>query len=245
MRTSPRTAALLRALARLRAATLWLAIATLSAMVTSSGRAQEDAHTTDLPPGGPGREPIDTTRLNVDRLPNDVAPVTRDQYDRGLFLEAHLGALSFAGDARKVSQAGPRFAISLGYELTHWLAVLGQIEGSLHQTEHPTPPARTAYQLAGAVGGIRLSVPFHASYALWLSGLVGFVWASGDVLRALDFRDAHNLGLSYGGELGFDWHLRARHHSLGLLAGARHLPSLERDGFTIGAYGAGYLRYVF
>jgi hypothetical protein len=71
------------------------------------------------------------------------------------------------------------------------------------------------------------------------------VWSSGDVLRALDFPDAYKLGLNYGGELGFDWHLRSRHHSLGVLAGARHLPSLDRDTFTIGAYGAGYLRYVF
>lgn len=245
MCTPLRPTAVFRFCARLRASTLWLAITALMCVMTSRARAQEDARFLELPPGGPGREPIDTTRLDVDRLPNDVAPVTRDQYDRGLFLEAHLGALTFVGDARKVSQAGPRFAISLGYELTRWFAVLGQVEGSLHQTDNPTPPARTAYQLAGAVGGLRLSVPFHASYALWMSGLVGVVWAGGDVMRALDFRDAHNLGLNYGGELGFDWHLRARHHSLGLLAGARHLPSLERDGFTVGVYGAGYLRYVF
>ncbi|MEY4509291.1 MAG: hypothetical protein RLZZ450_1413, partial [Pseudomonadota bacterium] len=224
---------------------LWTAIATLAWGLASGARAQEDARFMGLPPGGPGREPIDTTRLDVDRLPNDVAPVTRDLYDRGLFLEAHLGGLTFAGDARKVSRAGPRLAIALGYELTRWFAVLGQVEGSLHQTDNRTPPARTAYQLAGAVGGIRFSVPINASYALWVSGLVGCVWSSGDVLRALDFRDAFKLSLNYGGELGFDWHLRARHHSLGLLAGARHLPSLERDGFTVGAYGAGYLRYVF
>jgi hypothetical protein len=199
----------------------------------------------ELPPGGPGREPVDTTRLDVDRLPNDVAKVTRDMYDRGLFLEAQLGALAFAGDARKVSHAGPRLAISLGYELTRWFALLVQVEGSLHQTDNRTPPARTAYQLVGGVGGVRFSIPFSARYALWAAGLVGGVWSSGDVLRALDFRDAFKLGLNYGGELGFDWHLRARHHSLGLLAGARHFPSLDRGGYTVGAYGSAYLRYVF
>lgn len=224
---------------------LSLALTVLLSLGASDARAQADTRYADLPPGGPGREPIDTTRLDVDRLPNDVAPVTRDLYDRGLFLEAHLGGLTFVGDAREVSQAGPRFAVAIGYEVTRWFAVLGQLEGSLHQTDNRTPPARTAYQLAGAVGGVRFSIPFHASYAMWVSGLVGCVWSSGDVLRALDFRDAFKLSVNYGGELGFDWHLRARHHSLGLLAGARHLPSLERDGFTVGVYGAGYLRYVF
>jgi len=229
---------------------LWLAslaclVVSALCCATPSARAQGDARDLSLLAGGPGREPVDTTRLDVDRLPNDVAKVSRDLYDQGLFLEAQLGALTFAGDARKVSNAGPRLAISIGYELTRWFALLAQLEGSLHQTDNRPPPANTAFQLAGAVGGLRFSVPINASYAIWAAGLVGFVWSSGDVLRALDFPDAYKLGLSYGGELGFDWHLRSRHHSLGLLAGARHLPSLDQDGFTVGAYGSAYLRYVF
>src|SRR5689334_955827 len=88
-------------------------LAALACTAPTRAHAQEDARFMELPPGGPGREPVDTTRLDVDRLPNDVAPVTRDMYDRGLFLEAQLGGLTFAGDARKVSQAGPRLAIAL------------------------------------------------------------------------------------------------------------------------------------
>jgi len=234
MRTSLRLAS--------RACLVFVALASTAA---APARAQTDARDMELLAGGPAPEPVDTTRLDVDRLPSDVAKVTRDMYDQGLFLEAQLGALTYAGDARQVSNAGPRLAIAIGYELTRWLSVLAQVEGSLHQTDHSTPPANSGYQLAGAVGGLRFSVPINASYAIWAAGLVGFVWSSGDVLRALDFPDAYKLGLNYGGELGFDWHLRSRHHSLGLLAGARHLPSLDKDSFTVGAYGSGYLRYVF
>jgi len=199
----------------------------------------------DLTPGGDGLEPIDSTRVDVDRLPPEAAKVTRDMYDRGLFLEAQLGGLTFAGDAREVSNAGPRMAIALGYEFTRWLALVLQVDGSLHQTDNRQPPAHTAYQLAGAMTGARFSVPIDARFALWAAGLAGFVWSSGDVLRALGFRDAFEPGLTYGGELGFDWHLRSRHHSLGLIGGARNLPSLAREGTTVGAYGTCYLRYVF
>jgi hypothetical protein len=208
-------------------------------------QAEADARATDLSPGGPGPEALDTTRLHVDRLPPEAATVTRELYDQGLFLEAQLGALAFAGDAREVSHAGPRLAISLGYEFTRWFALLAQVESSLHQTNNRPPPSHTAYQLAGGVVGARFSVPIDERFAIWAAGLVGFVWSSGDVLRALGFLDAFNVGLNYGGELGFDWHMRSRHHSLGLLGGARHFPSLARDTFTVGAYGAAYVRYVF
>jgi hypothetical protein len=205
--------------------------------------AQPDQH--NLPPAGPGAEAIDRTRLDVQNLPPEALHVTRALYSRGLFLEAQLGGVTFVGDARKLSHAGPRLSVALGYELTEWLALLVQLEGSLHQTDNRPPPAQTAYSLAGAALGARFSLPIDERYAIWAAGLLGFVWTSGDVLHALGFRDADNLGLSYGGELGFDWHLRSRHHSLGLLSGARVLPSLAKSGTTILLYGAGYLRYVF
>ena len=51
-----------------------------------------------------------------------------------------------------------------------------------------------------------------------------------------------------GGQLGADWHLRARHFSIGLLAGVRHYPSLEGlvgGAPAIGIHGTAYIRYVF
>ena len=121
---------------------------------------------------------------------------------RGLFVEAQAGALALAGDANKVSKAGPRFAVALGYELLPWLSPLLVLEASIHGTDNRPPPAASAYELLGAAAGVRFSIPFDARAALWLDGLVGMNWASGDVLRSMGFADAFKLGFNYGGELG-------------------------------------------
>jgi hypothetical protein len=171
--------------------------------------------------------------------------ITRELYDQGLFAEAQLGGLTYVGDARSSSHAGPRFAIALGYEFARWFSLLALAEGSMHQTRNRPPPSHTSYELVGGALGARFTVPLSARTALWAEGLFGVAWASADVLRALGYPNANKLGVSYGGELGFDYHLPSRHHSLGLLGGARALPNLEREGFSLSAYGAAYVRYVF
>lgn len=216
---------------------------TLALLVSALAAKAQDQ--TGLPPGGPGREPIDTTRLDVPRLPPEAIAPQRELYERGFFVEAQLGASTFVGDARSVSHPGPRLGIAFGYELTRWFALLLAVDGSMHQTRNRPPPAHTSYELVQGTLGARFSIPFSAQLALWLQGQAGVAWSSGDVLRALGFRDAFKPGLAYGGELGFDYHLHARHHSLGLLAGARMLPSLAKDDLTLALYGSAYLRYVF
>ena len=219
-----------------------LTLAVFVALIASRAHAQAG---TDLKPGGPGTEPVDVTRLDVARLPPEAATVTRELYDTGFFLEGQVGAATFVGDVRNVSRAGPRLAIAFGYELTRWFALVVQAEGSMHTTKNRPPPAHTSYELVSGAAAARFSIPFHARYAIWASGLFGGAWSSGDVLRALGFRSAAKLGMLYGGELGFDWHMRARHHSLGLLAGGRMLPNLDRDDSAVSLYGSAYLRYVF
>jgi hypothetical protein len=209
-----------------------------------TARAQEPAEP-DWAAGEPSLEAKDPTRLDVARLPPEAVDVTRDLYAQGLFLEAQLGALGFWGDLGNVSQPGPRLSVALGYELWSWLSVLMQASASFHDTDHPPPPGRTAYEMLEAAAGLRLTAPINARAALWIDGLVGGVWTGGDVLRALGFRDAVTPTLSYGGEAGFDWHVRSRHHSLGVLGGGRVYPGLTRNRFSTGAYGSVYLRYVF
>ena len=207
--------------------------------------AQDRAAEPDLAPGEQVVEAVDSTRLDVARLPPEAIEITRELYAHGLFLEAQAGALAFGGDANKVSTPGPRFAVVLGYEVFSWLSAVLLIDGSMHRTDNRAPPAPSAYELIGAAAGVRFNIPFSPRLALWVSGLVGVHWSSRDVLRALDFRDAFKVGTNYGGELGFDWHMKSRHHSLGILGGARMYPSLARDEFTLGGYGSLYLRYVF
>lgn len=217
----------------------------LLALLLAAPSVQADDYASGLEPGGPGTEAVDRTRLDVPRLPPEAAQIERSMYDQGWFLEAQLGATTFAGDARAVSQAGPRLAIALGYELTHWFSLLLTVDGSLHQTRNRPPPARTSYELLSSTLGARFALPIDARFALFVEGQCGVAWSSGDVLRALGFSEAYEPGLAYGGALGFDWHMRARHHSLGLLGGARVLPAHARDDFTLAAYGTAYLRYVF
>ena len=207
--------------------------------------AAADERAPGLSAEGPTREPVDETRRDVARLPVEAKTITRTDYARGWFLEAQLGGLTYAGDARAVSHAGPRFAAALGYEFTQWLSLLLAIDVSMHQTKNEPPPSHTSFELVGSALGLRFTVPIDLHSSLWAAGLCGVAWSSGDVLRGLGFPDAFKVGIAYGGELGYDYHLRARHHSVGLLGGARVYPTLARDDFTLGAYGSGYLRYVF
>jgi hypothetical protein len=216
---------------------LWLGL-------VGSSRAQESAET-DVEAGKVMTEEVDSTRLDVARLPPEAIEVTRDLYARGFFVEAQLGALGFLGDLGEVSKPGPRLAVSFGYEFTVWLSVLVSLDASFHDTMQRPPPSRTMYEMLGAVAGLRLTLPLGARAALWADGLAGVVWTGGDVLRGLGFQEAVSATLAYGGELGFDWHVFARHHSIGLLAGGRAFPDLVRDDYSLGLYGAAYLRYVF
>lgn len=217
---------------------------TLLLLMCSAAQAQEPEET-DAKAGEAFVEEADPTRLDVARLPPEAVKITRDLYAHGFFLEAQLGATGFLGDLGKVSKPGPRLAFNLGYEITSWLSVLIQAEASFHDTKNRPPPSHTMYEMLGASAGARFSVPFNARAALWLDGLFGMVWTGGDVLHALGFRDTVAPSMAYGGELGFDWHVLARHHSFGLLGGARMLPDLVRTGYSLGIYGSAYLRYVF
>jgi hypothetical protein len=190
-------------------------------------------------------EQVDSTRLDVSRLPPEAIEVTRDLYAHGFFAEAQLGAQGFLGDLGDVSTPGPRLAVDFGYEFASWFSVLIQGDIAFHDTKNREQPTHTVYEMAGASAGARFSLPINARAALWVDGLFGMVWTGGDVLHALGFKDASKLGMAYGGELGFDWHVRAPHHSFGLLAGTRALPGLVRDGYSLSLYGSAYLRYVF
>lgn len=192
-------------------------------------------------------EEPDQTRLDVERLPPEAIQVTRDLYAHGLFVEAQIGALGFQGGIGELTSPGPWASLSLGYEIFDWLHVLLSAEGSMHDTNAPPPPARTAFELLGASVSLRLQANFTEAFALWIAPQFGVLVATTDILDIYGYQDASTVGITYGGELGADWHFRARHHSIGLLGGARHYPSLQAPGGSpaIGIHGSAYMRYVF
>jgi len=192
-------------------------------------------------------EAPDPTRLDVERLPPEAIAVTRDMFSRGLFVSGLLGGRGFAGGVGRLSRPGPFARVGLGYELADFFALAAAFELSLHETDAAPPPSAAAFQVIDVLVEARLSWPWSARAALWLGGELGIDWIPGNLLQAHGLPDAGSSGFIYGGSLGFDWHLLSRHHSLGLLAGARLYPNLAGpDGeAAVGIHSAAYLKYVF
>lgn len=193
-------------------------------------------------------EAPDPTRLDVERLPPEAIAVTRDMYAHGLFVQAFVGSRAFFGALSSLGRPGLSTRIGLGYELADWFQLGADFELSMHALHAPRPPAEGNFQLMVAVAEARFQWPMSARCALWLAGEGGVSWTSGNLLAVHGFEDANSLQLTYGGSLGFDWHLGSRHHSLGLLAGARLYPGLARTldaAATIAMHSSAYLKYVF
>ncbi|MGD8863097.1 MAG: hypothetical protein PVI30_23990 [Myxococcales bacterium] len=195
----------------------------------------------------PRREPVDPTRLDVERLPPEAIEITRDMFSRGLLVGATVGGRGLVGGAGRYVDAGPMLSVSVGYELTVWLALSAVAEVSLHRTAAPTPPTPGTFELIDALAELRLTLPLDARAALWIAPQGGVGWATGDLLPVYGLQDADAPGLVYGGSLGFDWHLMSRHHALGLQVGTRLHPNLD-DPTTeraLAVHGSAYLKYVF
>ncbi|MBC7174347.1 MAG: hypothetical protein H5U40_18015, partial [Polyangiaceae bacterium] len=170
-----------------------------------------------------------------------------DLYAHGFFLDAALGSRGFVRGAGAVSKGGPMLVIGGGYELTRWLWLRLSMEASMHETDAPAPPSRAVFEVLGVVAGARLQLDLSARAALFAGGELGLVFVTDDVLQSYGVERADEVGVAFGGELGFDWHFRNQHHSVGLLGGARLYPSLEGfdEALPVGIHGLAYLRYVF
>jgi hypothetical protein len=192
-------------------------------------------------------EPKDETRLDVERLPPEAIEVTRDLYATGLYLQAIAGGRGFAGGLGRYAEPGFWANVLVGYELLPWLMLGAGTELSMHSLDVPAPPSAVTFERIDFVLAPRVQLAFSARSALWLGPEVAAGFSPGDTLRVFGYESAHDLSFGYGGSLGFDWHLASRHHSLGLLAGARVLPSITSASGepTIGIHSAAYLKYVF
>ncbi len=227
--------------------TLVLVILLTASWTSSTALAQQSNDDGDDGPSTATEEP-DPTRLDVERLPPEAIEVSRDLYAHGFFLEATIGGRGFVNGIGSIVDAGPWATIGLGYELLDWLHIIVSAEGSMHNTSAPPPPASTAFELLGGNAALRLQANITEAFAMWISGQFAVLIATTDILSLYGFQDTTTIGISYGGEAGIDWHFRARHHSIGLLGGVRHFPSLERVGGSVpalGVHGSAYLRYVF
>lgn len=220
----------------------------LTAAAPAAAQPPDDGEAASRPdPKDPVREEPDPTRLDVERLPPEAIEITRDLYAHGVFLEMQLGARGFIGGVGRIAKPGFFFSAGLGYEIQRWLWVKASFEGSIHGTDAPAPPSPTAFEVLGFIAELRFQLDFSARWAAWLGGEAGLVLVPTDLLVTYGLNDSDDVGLTYGGQMGIDWHLPSRHHSLGIAGGARVYPSLAGpDGETaVGVRGTAYMRYVF
>lgn len=191
-------------------------------------------------------EPLDTTRLDVERLPPEALPATRDMYRVGFHVRGELGGQGFAGGVGRIATAGPSAHIAAGYEFTPWFLLALDFGLAMYGTSAPPPPAATAFQTYTALAQARLQLPLGLRTALWLSADGGAGMASGDFLQTWGYKSAGKIGLVYGGALGFDWHFLNPHHSLGLKAASHLYPNLDaKNGEkSIALEATAYMKYV-
>lgn len=192
-------------------------------------------------------EEPDRTRLDVERLPPEAIRITRELYAHGIYVEGSIGGAGFLSQGvGRYLDPGPMLALRVGGELLDWLWVGALLEGSLHNTRAPAPPARTVVELLGASLDVRLQANPTPELALWLGGQAGLVVAANDVLSLYGQSALSSIGFMYGGDVGADFHFHARHLSLGIYGGARFSPSFDRPGeLGVGVHGAASIRYVF
>lgn len=192
-------------------------------------------------------EPLDTTRLDVERLPPEALLLTRDMYHVGWHVRAELGAQGFAYGVGRYASWGPVAHVALGYELNEWFLIAADFGLGMHGTNAPPPPAATTFQTYTALGQARFTLPLGLRAAVWLSADLGVGVMQGDILQVYGFRRANTLGLVYGGALGFDWHFLNPHHSLGVKAAGHLYPQLvaANDELSLALEAAAYLKYVF
>jgi hypothetical protein len=193
----------------------------LAFLVSTSARAQDQEEEAALP------DDPDPTRLDVERLPPEAIEITRDLYAHGFFLEGRLGGRGFRGGVGRLSDEGLYATIAFGYEVFSWFLIDVAVDGSIHGTDAPAPPSPTVFEVVGVLVEARIQLNLGARLGLWVGGEAGILTSTGDVLPAYGLNDSDSIGLTYGGSVGVDWHLFNRHHSIGLMGGARLYPTLD------------------
>ena len=195
----------------------------------------------------PASEGIDTTRLDVERLPPEAIPVTRNLYAHGFFVEGNIGGLGWYGGVGRLAGPGVSMQLAFGYEIFDWLWALVGAEGSIHQTTAPPPPAPSTFEVLGGFVELRAQINFDARFAIWLGGQFGLGLATGDILASYGLTAAGSIAPNFGGRIGIDWHFLHRHYSVGISGGARLFPGLNdfNGELAIGISGDVYMRYVF
>lgn len=237
-----------------RAATR-LALLSLAQLALLAG----PAHAADEP------ERRQMTEAEIDTwLSSDEKPAGKDELEaddqetpppppprgHGFVIESTVGAMGHIGPLKNVSPTSPWFHLQLGFEPLAFLMVFGEGDLVFSNTSYANrPPDPRTYALFGFGGGLRLTVKPTDRLGIYVQGSAGGAKITEDVLFYYGYRNADQLGLYYGGQLGLEWYQVNPHMALALNGGVKNYQDVlgrDRGGEQALAWTGGVaLRYVF
>jgi len=169
---------------------------------------------------------------DVDATPSPpMAP-----FKRGVLVEGSIGMYAPTGRLKNYSSPGPWMRVSLGYDLSKWLAAFVSGDCAFLSTDRaPPPPGDRGYLLYGFGLGARLSIPASERIRFPLRvELGGHRVADAGVLGTYLFGDARGVEVSYGATAGIEWRAPSRHFGIILEGGVRNDTGLSQAGRSDG-----------
>jgi len=165
---------------------------------------------------------------DVDATPSPpLAP-----FKRGVLVEGSLGMYAPTGRLKNYSAPGPWMRLTVGYDLSKWLAIFASGDCAFLSTGRaPPPPGDRGYLLYGFGFGARFSVPASERIRFPLRvELGGHRVADSGVLGTYLFGDARGMEVSYGATGGIEWRAASRHYGIILEGGVRNDTGLGQQG---------------
>lgn len=156
-----------------------------------------------------------------------------EPHRKGFVLDAHAGALFFAGEMGKVATPAPHFRVVFGYEPWKWLLVFVRGELAFSTTGNlEDPPFQRAFPIFGLGSGLRATV--HATERVAFFGELSVGALRADIatqaLVNLGLPDAEKFAPDGLARVGVEWYQLDRHFALGVAGGARLATGFARLG---------------
>lgn len=183
-----------------------------------------------------------SARAQVTEAPKAELFPDPSKFSYGLYTAGDLGAVIVLGAAGAHLRPGVGLGLTVGYDLTRWLAVEARGVGSTHVTKFPDAPQDgELMQLYHLSGALKLSLRYRY-FAAALDGGAGLVRASTNILTTAPGLGDRQTSLAYGGGLSLEYHTLSRHFAFGVRGAFFQVPSLAQSHTLMTT---AFMRYTF
>lgn len=181
-------------------------------------------------------------RAQVTEAPKAELFPDPSKFSYGLYTAGDLGAVIVLGPAGSHLRAGWGLGLTVGYDLTRWLAVEARGLGSTHVTEFPDAPQDgELMQLYHLSGALKVSLRYRY-FAAALDGGAGLVRASTNILTTTPGLGQRQNSLAYGGGLSLEYHTLSRHFAFGVRGTFFQVPAFGASHTLVTT---AFVRYTF